>query len=275
MPIFLPFLVAASALLALTAGARSGWRTQADVADDEKRKPPPPPTVQGAPGHWFYWYLHYQGRSVPYGAVYMTDQEAFRTEFNTKSEYLGVDPHRYVWTGAQWLRDQRRDPELLASAPIPGANIAGDMTIVYPWASLDDVAPEGPVIVYPWGDPDVAGDSEHHHVTHTLPSVLSSVGAVEVNPPIRGVWTAPGFPKSVTLRGRVFKRAQWKFPKTGVVAQYREAVPVNSHHLLVLGDGTFIIDHYDEANPDAGRAIEHLIKDVLKRYVPPAHLATA
>lgn len=247
MPIFFPFLLAASALLAIAAGSKTGWRTAAEMADDERKQKGLPPTVQGAPpSRWFYWYIHHNGNTSSYGAVKMTDAEAFRTEFNTKSQNLGATLQRYIWTGGNnWIRDTRRDPEFLASAPVPGLKVGVDATIVYPY----------PLIT------SVSGSKFH---SQTMPSVLASVGAVAITPPIRGRWPGPDFPDTVTMSGRLFRKAGWKWPYTGVVAQYREAIPVNSRHLLVLDDGTFIIDHYDEANPDSDAAFKHLVKDVLK-----------
>lgn len=248
MPLFLPFLLAASAVLAIAAGSKTGWRTSAELAEDERRQKGLPPTVQGAPpSRWFYWYIHNNGQTSSYGAVKMTDAEAFRTEFNTKTQNLGAQLQRYIWAGGNnWVRDTRSDPQFLASAPVPGLKVGADALVVYPYPEITSVS-----------------GSRFH--THTLPAVLSSVGAMPITPPIRGRWSAPGFPAEVTMAGRLFRKANWQWPYTGVVAQYREAIPVNSRHLLVLDDGSFIIDHYDEANPDSGAAFEHLVKDVLKR----------
>lgn len=245
MPLFFPFLIAASALLAIAAGSKTGWRTSAEMAEDERKQKGLPPTVQGAPLYrWFYWYIHHNGNMSSYGAVKMTDAEAFRTEFNTKSQNLGAQLTRYIWAGGNnWVKDTRRDPEFLASAPVPGLKVGANALMVYPFPLITSVS----------------------EVSGYMPSVLAAVGAVPITPPIRGRWPGPDFPETVTMAGRLFRKAGWAWPYTGVVAQYREAIPVNSRHLLVLDDGSFIIDHYDEANPDAGAAIDHLIKDVLKR----------
>jgi hypothetical protein len=35
----------------------------------------------------------------------------------------------------------------------------------------------------------------------------------------------------------------------------------------VLSDGTFVVPHVDEVNPDLGSALAHLARDVIKRPV--------
>ncbi len=74
------------------------------------------------------------------------------------------------------------------------------------------------------------------------------------------------------MDGILFKRARWRGPAAGVVAQYRQAVATNSAHLDVLEDGTWRVDHYDEINPDwsAQAPLTHLIVDH-----PAGKLATA
>jgi hypothetical protein len=243
MPAFFPFLLVAAAVIALGTGQRTGWRTSAEMAEEERKAREaktapwtPEPVVKGAPvRHWFYWYLHYQGRVTPYGPILMTDQEAFQNEFRTKSQFLGVDCHRYVWDarGQKYLRDTRSPPQFLASEPIPGMTVGELKAIVYPFEEI------------------------------------TGIGAVRVSPPVRGRWRSSGYPESVTVDGRMYRKAQWKWPKPGVVAQYREAVRDNSHHLYVLADGTYVINHYDEANPDQGLAFEHLVRDVLKPMGAP------
>jgi hypothetical protein len=96
-----------------------------------------------------------------------------------------------------------------------------------------------------------------------------SVGAIPVSPPLRGKWTAKGFPETVNLGSRVFKRAGWQRPIQGVVMQYRETSPTNSRHLFVLGDGTFVVDHVDEFNPDGpgGDPLAHFMADVVLRPI--------
>lgn len=81
-----------------------------------------------------------------------------------------------------------------------------------------------------------------------------------IDPPIVGRWPG-GSPELVELCGIRFRRARrWTQSYRGCVAQYREDVPRNSAHLLVLGDGTFRIDHRDAFNPDAS-PVSHFIAD--------------
>ena len=59
----------------------------------------------------------------------MTDQEAFRFEFSTKTASLGALLYRYVYLPAKgiWLYDTRNDPALIASREIrdPQGNVVG------------------------------------------------------------------------------------------------------------------------------------------------------
>jgi hypothetical protein len=71
----------------------------------------------------------------------------------------------------------------------------------------------------------------------------------------------------VTLSGAVYRRTPWAWPRSGVVAQYREVRPVNSRHLFVLANGSFVVPHVDEVNPDLGSPLAHLVRDVIKRPV--------
>jgi hypothetical protein len=218
----MPFFLAASLFLVLAAGSRSGWRTQADYAADERPPAPPPgggappPAVQGGPGpsYWFFWWIwDRQGNRHPVGPLYLTNAAAWKQEFDLRTQYLGSQPQRWVWSRDHWIFDARPDTAFLAQAPIPGL----------------------------------------------------SVGALPVDPPIRGKWTSRSFPETVTLGGRVFQKAVWQWPRPGVVAQYRENVPESSRHLFVLQDGTFVIDHVDEANPDIGNPLAHFMNDVVLR----------
>lgn len=91
----------------------------------------------------------------------------------------------------------------------------------------------------------------------------AAVGMSELAQPLTGKWTANGFPPTVTINGRAFKRSdEWAFPYSGVVAQYREDVDHHSMHLLVREDGTWIVDHTDDANPERGLVLEHAVRDV-------------
>lgn len=92
---------------------------------------------------------------------------------------------------------------------------------------------------------------------------MAAVGFTRLSEPLRGSWLVQGYPETVSLAGRVFKRARWAQRKRFVVAQYREDVPHDSMHLLVRSDGTWVIDHTDAANPDRGLVISHAFRDVL------------
>jgi len=85
----------------------------------------------------------------------------------------------------------------------------------------------------------------------------------KVDPPIIEKWELPEgeFPDSIEIEGRMFHRAIRKQPYEGIIEQYREAVPKESMHLLVTGDGRWIIDHVDEYNPDLGFPMRHFIVD--------------
>lgn len=83
-----------------------------------------------------------------------------------------------------------------------------------------------------------------------------------IEPPIQEVWTlGDHFPESIEIEGTTFMRALRAQPYEGVIAQYREGVPRNSMHLLVMNDGSWVIDHVDEYNPDMGYPIRHFIVD--------------
>jgi len=94
------------------------------------------------------------------------------------------------------------------------------------------------------------------------------VGATAVIPPLRGSWPyGSALPGRVTVLGTSYQRTPWAWPRSGVIAQYRETRPENSKHLFVLRGGTFIVPHTDEVNPDLGSPLEHLVRDVMKRPV--------
>lgn len=88
------------------------------------------------------------------------------------------------------------------------------------------------------------------------------VGLDELEPVERGAWPFRGLPATVSIGGRVYRRARWWTPKAGVVAQYREAVRRKSRHLYVEQGGTWRVDHIDEWNPDQGAVWRHLVADV-------------
>lgn len=87
------------------------------------------------------------------------------------------------------------------------------------------------------------------------------LGSIPITPPFTGTWPYQGFPLSVSLLGTTFARSNWAWPLySGVVAQYREATPTNSRHLLVYADGSMLCDHMDEISPDAD-PLGHAIVD--------------
>ncbi len=101
-----------------------------------------------------------------------------------------------------------------------------------------------------------------------------SVGFADLPQPLRGRWTLQGFPDSVVMLGRTFKRCKtWCAPYRLVVAQYREDVDHNSLHLMVKSDGTWIIDHTDDANPERGLVLEHAVRDAIQTPVGAVLLA--
>lgn len=98
--------------------------------------------------------------------------------------------------------------------------------------------------------------------------MMPAVGFAELAQPLRGKWTFQGYPETVSLLGRVFKRSKkWAAPYHLVVAQYREDVDHHSMHLLVKADGTWLIEHTDDANPERGLVLEHTVRDVLQTPV--------
>lgn len=91
-----------------------------------------------------------------------------------------------------------------------------------------------------------------------------SVGFAELADPLRGPWPFPQLPEQVALLGRTFTRSRtWAAPRAGVRAQYREDRDTQAMHLMVLENGTYLIDHVDDANPERGRVLEHAFKDAV------------
>jgi hypothetical protein len=92
---------------------------------------------------------------------------------------------------------------------------------------------------------------------------MTGVGRYPVEPHVSGSWAFQGLPHQVSLNGRTFNRARIASPfYSGVVGQYREAVPWNAQHLMVFGNGMYVVDHVDEANPDYGHLVAHALLDV-------------
>jgi hypothetical protein len=95
---------------------------------------------------------------------------------------------------------------------------------------------------------------------------VTGVGILPIKPAITGPWTFQGFPEQVDMTGAdvptVFNIATWAWPwYSGVVAQYRAAVPFDAMHMLVYRDGTYVISHVDEINPDLASPLEHALVD--------------
>jgi len=91
--------------------------------------------------------------------------------------------------------------------------------------------------------------------------------------PLRGTWLLHKqdgsmlFPERTMIGGRVFVRSDtWAGPVAGVAKQYREDVARQAMHLYVLDDGTWKIDHIDEANPEKGLVLEHAFRDVIHTW---------
>jgi hypothetical protein len=92
--------------------------------------------------------------------------------------------------------------------------------------------------------------------------VKRGLGILPVIPAQTGAWPFAGFPPSVSMLGTTFEAASWASPfKSGVISQYREAVPFNARHLCVYADGTYVVDHQDEFNPDQGFPLQHALVD--------------
>lgn len=90
-----------------------------------------------------------------------------------------------------------------------------------------------------------------------------AVGFAPLPEKLAGDWPFSDYPERVDLLGKSFTRSRkWAFPYAGVVAQYREDVDRHSMHLMVLADGSFEVDHVDDANPERGHVLEHALKDV-------------
>lgn len=206
----LPFLIAASLVIAIAAGSRSGWKTNADL--------PPPVKGYGDPlKRWFLWYVDRGALGVETrGPFQMTDREAFVMETNARISSPGVSLYRFVFspTAKSYVYDKRTSSALaLGQSPSP------------------------------------------------------TVGAYPVVPLIRGKWPYKNFPVTITVASKPFKKALWQWPRPDVIAQYREDAENDAHHLFVMHDGTYVIDHVDEANPDKGHLVAHVLNDVMLRRV--------
>ncbi len=141
MPAVFPFLLVAAAVIAIASGSKSGWRTQAQMAEGQGAAPPIQGIYPGAPGQvkrWFFWYVLPVG-ATSYGArgpENLTDAEAFELERQTKTASLGTQLYRFVWIPSQgvWVYDTRNDPGLLASREIRDqfGNVVGAIALTKP-----------------------------------------------------------------------------------------------------------------------------------------------
>jgi hypothetical protein len=83
-----------------------------------------------------------------------------------------------------------------------------------------------------------------------------------LDPPLSDTWMfGNDFPDTFEIEGHTFHRAIRQQPYEGVICQYREAVPRDSMHLLVMNDGSYVIDHVDHYNPDMGAPVRHFLID--------------
>jgi len=71
---------------------------------------------------WFIWWVSRQEyigqRWVDtgswFGPQYLTDREAWRLEFDISSSNFGAKPYRMMWSGYEWIYDQRTGTVMLA-----------------------------------------------------------------------------------------------------------------------------------------------------------------
>lgn len=221
-------LAAIALVLALAAGSQSRWRTQADVADEEDKA---------------------RKKAEAAGTPHVSGTPGVQRWF---CWYVATVDGRAAWVGPTKLSDQDAfQYEFNTKRDNLGARL---YRFVWPGTG-----------VWVWDqrtDPGLLASRD-------LPSgqkIAGTVGLIPLKPPIRGAWPFSGFPKQVKLDGRVYRKATWQWRhRPEILAQYRELGASNVRHLHVLRDGTFIIDHLDEANPDAGKVLEHLKLDVMKR----------
>lgn len=121
----------------------------------------------------------------------------------------------------------------------------------------------------PW-DPDCEEEAPVLDARRISGAQDPIMGARALSPALRGKWPSTDLPLTITVHGRPFRKAEWAWPYPGVRAQYRETNPQGSMHLFVLEDGTWIVPHIDEENPDLGNPLTHLAKDILlRRELPP------
>jgi hypothetical protein len=118
------------------------------------------------------------------------------------------------------------------------------------------------------GKPFRAGTTGVHFKTKRSPPPnfferFAGLGKIPVIPTITGTWPLGNlFPHEVQIGGVTFRRATWASPFDGASAQYREVTDYNAMHLVIYRNGSFVIDHLDEANPDQRHVLEHAVLDV-------------
>jgi hypothetical protein len=79
--------------------------------------------------HWFFWYIWRPGDTAwtILRPQYLTDDEAFDLEFQTKHSQIGTEMYRMVYEpriSPTWIFDQRNERELLAGAPVRAPAVA-------------------------------------------------------------------------------------------------------------------------------------------------------
>lgn len=202
------------------------------------------------------------------GPFHLTDAQLYQKIRTEKPSTPGLEIYRLVYSPLQrvWIWDLRSESTLSSSAQgIPGydgdpptisgarrAYITTSRNIDRNW----DGSPLSPEM-------EAIRAKKFRALRNRL--TKEKVGVVPIQPAVTGKWPFVSFPHKVTLYGTHYVRAQWKFPREGVVAQYREAEKQHSRHLFVLQDGTFVVPHLDEENPDLGNPSKHFVLDVMKR----------
>jgi hypothetical protein len=211
---------------ALVIAIASGSKSGWRTSAQMARGEGPAPDIQGeSPKRWFFWYV------LPYGATSYT----FRGPSNlTDQEAFELEAEtRSASLGVQLFR------------------------FVYIYAS-------GTWVYDQRTPPALLGSREIRDQSGNVVGGNDIVGAIALTKHITGQWPYTTLPAAVHLGKRAFNRAKFVAQKPGVVGQYREAVATNAMHLYVLHDGTYVITHLDESNPDMGNALAHLWNDVVK-----------
>jgi hypothetical protein len=224
----MPVLAAIALVLAIASGSAARWRTQADVADEEEKA---------------------RKKQAAAGTPHVSGTPGKLRWF---CWYVAMDDGRAAWLGPLHMSDQDAfQYEFNTKRDYLGAKL---YRFVWPGT--------GVWIYDTRNDPGLLASRD-------LPNgqkIAGSVGAIPVTPAITGAWPFSGFPKEVRLGGKTYRKAVWQWRHhPSIVAQYREPGKTNVEHLHVLRAGTFRVDHKDEANPDEGRVLAHLMQDVLHR----------